>query len=149
VGAQIVKAGVFAALEPSTPASTIGGVYDNLIRAEPGAINGFVSDAQFWDVGTEADYWTTSRAFMRAEGRADTVRGRNVHIHASARVTRSILWDDVDVAPDATLDECIVADGVQVLPGKSYRRQVLVRPKGGRELLVSPLDFGGAADPDV
>ena len=69
VGAQIVQADVFQSLAPATPAQTIGGVYDELIRSEPGAVRAFVSDAQFWDVGTQADYWRTSLAFMRAERR--------------------------------------------------------------------------------
>ena len=140
VGAQIVQADVFQLLAPGTPAQTIGGVYDELIRREPGAVRAFVSDAQFWDVGTQTEYWRTSLAFMRAENAGDTVRGPRVQISASARVTRSILWDDVEVGADATLDECIVADGVHVLPGETYRRQVLVRPKGSQAVVVSPLE---------
>jgi NDP-sugar pyrophosphorylase family protein len=140
VGAQIVQADVFRTLAPAMPAQTIGGVYDELIRTEPGAVRAFVSDVPFWDVGTEADYWHTSLAFMRAEQRGDTVRGQSVQISQSARVTRSILWDHVEVGPDATLEECIVTDGVRVLPGTTYHRQVLVRPKGSDAVLVSPLE---------
>jgi mannose-1-phosphate guanylyltransferase len=140
VGAQIVEADVFQSLTPATPAQTIGGVYDQLIRSSPGAIRGFVSDARFWDVGTEADYWHTSRAFMREEHGGDTVYGERVQVSASARVTRSILWDGVDIGAGATLDECIVADGVRIPPGATYRRQVLVRPKGSDAVLVSSLE---------
>jgi ADP-glucose pyrophosphorylase len=62
-----------------------------------------------------------------------------VQVSASARVTRSILWDDVEVGANATIDECIVADGVHVLPGATHRRQVLVRPKGSDAVVASPL----------
>jgi mannose-1-phosphate guanylyltransferase len=138
VGVQLVEGDVFRSLPPQQPASTVGGVYDDLIRAEPAAISTFVCDAEFWDVGTEADYWMTSQAFMRAEHLGDMVQGRNVRVAASARVTRSILWDDVDVEEHATVDECIVADGVKVVAGSSYRRMVLVSPKNGDSLIVSP-----------
>jgi NDP-sugar pyrophosphorylase family protein len=145
VGAQIVEADVFQSLAPATPAQTVGGVYDELIRREPDAVRGFVSESQFWDVGTEAEYWRTSLAFMREEHRGDTIQGDRAQIAASARVTRSILWDDVVVGADAILDECIVADGVRVLPGETYRRQVLVRPKGTDAVIVSPLEGQGGA----
>jgi NDP-sugar pyrophosphorylase family protein len=140
VGAQLVEAEVFRSLAAGTPAYTIGGIYDDLIRREPGAVRAFVSDRQFWDVGSEAEYWRTSLAFMREEHLGDTVHGRRVQIAASARVTRSILWDDVEVGAGATLDECIVADGVRVLPGAIHRRQVLVRPKGSDAVVTSPLE---------
>jgi mannose-1-phosphate guanylyltransferase len=139
VGAQIVEAEVFRSLTPGTPADTIGGVYDELIRREPGTVRAFVSDRQFWDVGSEAEYWRTSLAFMRQEDLGDTVYGRRVQIAASARVTRSILWDDVEIGAGATLDECIVADGVRVPPGAIHRRQVLVRPRGSDAVMVSAL----------
>src|SRR5258706_10543487 len=35
VGAQIVQADVFRSLAPATPAHTIGGIYDELIRTDP------------------------------------------------------------------------------------------------------------------
>jgi NDP-sugar pyrophosphorylase family protein len=138
---QLVEADVFRSLPPEQPANTVGGLYDNLIRADPAAISTFECGAEFWDVGTEADYWLTSQAFMRAERLGDMVQGRNVRVAASARVTRSILWDDVDVEDDATVDECIVADGVRVTAGSSYRRMVLVSPKNGDSLIVSPREL--------
>jgi NDP-sugar pyrophosphorylase family protein len=141
VGVQLVEADVFRSLPPGQPANTVGGLYDNLIRADPAAISTFECGAEFWDVGTEADYWLTSQAFMRAERLGDMVQGRNVRVAASARVTRSILWDDVDVEDDATVDECIVADGVRVTAGSSYRRMVLVSPKNGDSLIVSPREL--------
>jgi NDP-sugar pyrophosphorylase family protein len=97
-----------------------------------------VCDARFWDVGTALDYWNTSFAFMGHDPDDVMARGRRVGVDASARVTRCILWDDVEVGPDCTLDECIVTDGVQVPPGATYRRVVLVRRDDGG-VRVSPL----------
>lgn len=118
IGVQMASAEVFRALPPGVPINSIGGVYDELIVARPGAIRGIVCDAQFWDVGTPWDYWTTARAFGSSG---------------------SILWDNVTIGAGATLDECIVTDGVTVPAGASFRRTVLVRSPETGELLTSPL----------
>jgi mannose-1-phosphate guanylyltransferase len=131
IGVQVVRAGVFAMLPFGQPASSIGGVYDTLIATQPGAICGFVCDAAFWDVGTVPDYWATSWSFADAEGTAGPTCGRRVRIHSTARVSRSILWDDVEISGECVVDECVVTDGVRVPPGASYRRTILLPGAGG------------------
>ena len=140
IGVQVVAGRVFDGVEPGTAASSIGGVYDALIAAQPGSVRGAVSDAAFYDVGTPGDYWRTSLAFAAAEGTAGVHAGRNARIDPSARVTRSILWDDVEVGAGVELDECIITDGVQVPAGASHRRAILVHGEDG-ELCVSPLNL--------
>jgi mannose-1-phosphate guanylyltransferase len=129
IGVQLVDRAVFDAVRAGEAASSIGGIYDRLIATSPGAIRGFVSDASFFDVGTVDDYRRTHDAFTdEARGGYPTPSvGRGAMIDASARVTRSILWDDVQVGAGATLDTCIVTDGVAVPPGAAYTRAVLVR----------------------
>jgi NDP-sugar pyrophosphorylase family protein len=142
VGVQIVQAGVFSSIPPSIPASSVGGVYDQLGREQPGSVRAFVCHAQFRDIGTPDDYFATSWALIDAERRGDVVAGRNTQIANSARVTRSILWDDVEVAVDSLLDECIVTDGVRVPAGATHRRAMLVRPRAedsSRLPMVVPL----------
>jgi mannose-1-phosphate guanylyltransferase len=139
IGVQVVAGRVFDTVEPGTVASSIGGVYDALIAGQPGSVRGAVSDAAFYDVGTPSDYWRTSRAFASAESTAGVSLGRNARLDPSARVTQSILWDDVEVGAGAQLDECIVTDGVRVPAGGSHRRAILVRGEEG-ELAVSPLE---------
>jgi NDP-sugar pyrophosphorylase family protein len=137
IGVQMTHADAFRSIAAGAAVDSIGGAYDALIAARPGSICGYVCDARFWDVGTPLDYWNTSFAFM-GEGPDDQVaRGRRVRVHASARVTRCILWDDIEVGPDCTLDECIVTDGIRVPAGASYRRVVLVR--GDDDVRISPL----------
>jgi mannose-1-phosphate guanylyltransferase len=138
VGSQIADAGVFTSLTPGEPASSIGGVYDALIASRAGAVGGFVCDAEFWDVGTTADYWRTSQAFIGRSAADGPTRGRGTRIDDTARVTRSILWDDVDVGRDAVVDECIVTDGVVIPDGAEYRRAVIIRGEDD-QLRVSPL----------
>jgi mannose-1-phosphate guanylyltransferase len=141
VGVQIVHASVFASLPPGRPARSIGGVYDALMAAQPGAISGFVCDAAFRDVGTVPDYWSTSWSFVEADAlaaRGEGVLGRRVRIHPGARVSRSILWDDVDVSEGCVVDECVVTDGVRVPAGTSYSRTILLRAPNGT-LRTEPL----------
>jgi mannose-1-phosphate guanylyltransferase len=138
IGVQIVSGAVFDSVPPGAPARSIGGVYDALIASRPGAVRGFVCDAEFWDVGTVEDYWRTSEAFM-TRGAVSSSAGRGGRIDASARITRSILWDDVVVESDAVLDECIVTDGVRVVAGSSYRRMVLLLDEA-EQLHASPLN---------
>ena len=146
IGVQVVAGRVFDGIQPGEAASSIGGVYDALIASRPDSVRGVVSDAAFYDVGTPADYWRTSQAFAAANrstrssaGSRSSV-GRGARIDASARVTHSILWDDVEVGAGVVLDECIVTDRVRVPAGASHRRAILVRGEDGQPL-VSPLSL--------
>jgi len=140
IGVQIAAGRVFDGVQPGEAASSIGGVYDALIASRPEAVRGVVTGAEFWDVGTPADYWRTSNAFLAKEGAASPSIGRRARIDPAARVMRSILWDDVEVGPDAVIDECIVTDEVIVPAGATYRRAVLIRGADD-QLLVSPLNL--------
>ena len=95
IGVQIVSGRVFDSIRPGEVASSVNGVYDRLMATQPGAVRGYLCEAEFWDVGTVEDYWRTSHAFAAREGEASSSAGYSPRIDASARVTRSILWDDV------------------------------------------------------
>jgi len=143
IGVQIVDGAVFDRVAPGEAANSIGGVYDAISSAQPGSVRGFPCDADFWDVGTTADYWRTSDAFAAAKGEpAIPGAGRGPRIAPSARVTRSILWDDVDVGAEAVIEECILTDGVRIAARATYRRAVLVRGADGDEPIASPFDTG-------
>jgi NDP-sugar pyrophosphorylase family protein len=134
IGVQAVNAAVFASLPDNTPLSTIGGVYDTLIRTRPGSVCAFRCDARFWDVGTVSDYLATSRAFC-ANG---LDAGRRTHIDPTARVRGCVLWDDVEVGADAELTECIATDHVRVPAGARYERAIL--QQRGDELVVTRIE---------
>jgi mannose-1-phosphate guanylyltransferase len=126
VGLQVAHRSAFASLSDGEPANTIGGVYDTLIASRAGSVAGFVTTAEFWDVGTVDDYWQMSDAFAARERRGDVVCGRAASIHRDARITRSILWDDVAVGAGAVVDRCVLTDHVRVAAGAVCRNQVLI-----------------------
>ena len=139
IGPQIVEPEVFLALEDGVPAESVLGVYPRLMASCPGSVMGFVSDAAFQDIGTPADLLQTSLDLAAADGRPGCPRwGRNVHVAASASVTRSVLWDDVTVGAGAALTECVVADGVRVPDGAVWTRCAIVR--GDSDLEITRLD---------
>ena len=126
VGVQAAARAVFAGLAAGTAANTIGGVYDELIARTPGAVRGYVCETEFWDVGTVEDYWRMSDAFTARERKGDVVRGRGGSIDPTARIRRSILWDDVDVGAGASVERCILTDGARVAPGAVHRDEVII-----------------------
>jgi mannose-1-phosphate guanylyltransferase len=126
IGVQLASRSVFEALPAGQPLNTIGGVYDALIASSPGSVSGFVADTEFWDVGTADDYWRMSDAFAARERRGDVIRGRAGSIHPTARITHSILWDDVVVGADAVIDHCILADGVRVPAGAVHHGAIVI-----------------------
>jgi mannose-1-phosphate guanylyltransferase len=124
IGVQVARTEAFAALPPGQPLNSVGGVYDDLIARRPGSIQGFVSEAAFWDIGTVSDYWKTSMALLN---RASDTQGHggSVRVDSSARVTRSVLWDDVTIGAGSVVHECIVTDGVRVTAGSTFSRSIL------------------------
>ena len=146
IGVQIAHRDAFSDLTVGTFANSIGDVYDRLIAARPRSVRAHLSEASFWDVGTVADYWATSRAFTLAASvasphvgsgfiRASPARGAD-GIAATARLTDVIVWDDVRIGDGATLERCIVTDGVRVARGAVHRNAVLMRDPGGATLAV-------------
>ncbi|HEY3381688.1 MAG TPA: NDP-sugar synthase [Vicinamibacterales bacterium] len=126
IGVQVVEADVFSALPPDEPAETVNALYPALIRRRPGSVRALRCDASFEDIGTPADYLATSLAIAAREGGPSRLVGRRCTVAQSARVVRSILWDDVTVEDDVTLTECAVGDGVRVPAGTALTRHSVI-----------------------
>jgi len=139
IGPQVVEADAFAPLADGVVSESVLGIYPRYIAERPGSIRGFVCNAAFRDIGTPADLLRTSLDLAAADGRPDRPRwGRNARVDPSARVTRSVLWDDVSVGAGATITECVVADRVTIPAGAAYNRAAIVA--GPQGLIVSQLD---------
>jgi len=127
IGVQLAEAEVFAALPDGEPAESVSGIYRALLARGPSPICAFLGDAPFQDVGTPADYLATALAVARAEGLGDDLPwGPGTRVHATARLTRTAVWDDVTIGPDVELTECVVGDGATVPAGLHLARRVLV-----------------------
>jgi mannose-1-phosphate guanylyltransferase len=155
VGIQVAEADAFVSLPPDEPAESVGSLYPALIRDIPGCIRAYRCRASFVDIGTPADYLAASLALTAADqpdtmpDRPSPLVGSGARIAASARLDRTILWDDVEVGADARLSECIAADGVRIPPGVRWSRRAIVPaascpPAPGDELigdlLLAPID---------
>jgi NDP-sugar pyrophosphorylase family protein len=118
LGVQVVESEAFASVPEHVPFET-SALYTSLIATRPGAIRLFNTSAEFFDIGTPADYLDTSLLIGSREGYA-AAGPSSVRVAASARVERSVLWDDVVVEAGTMLRECVVTDGVRVPADTSW-----------------------------
>ena len=146
VGVQIVEARAFDGIRAGEVADSIGGLYDRLMTEQPGSIAGFLSNPAFFDIGMVSDYLATSAALG---GSAEPPFGSAPRIDPTARVLRSILWEHVDIAANASIEDCIVTDGVRVPAGSTYRQSILMDGPAGVEAVPMMEEPRGAlrADP--
>jgi mannose-1-phosphate guanylyltransferase len=135
IGVQAARAGAFSGI-PDGRVANVPAIYEALVASNPGCVRGHLCDAAFWDIGTPADYWETNLTFL-GDAHPERAFGKHVRIDSTSRVTRSLLWDDVDVQGRAVLEDCIVTDGVTVPAGSTYRRSILVRD--GDNVVATPL----------
>jgi len=131
VGVQLVESAVFQDLPEGTPAATVGGVYDALLARGPGQISTHHVTGTFYDVGTPGDYLAASLEIARSEGLDTLPIGKRSHVHPTAVVTRTIVWDDVVIGEHCRLTDCIVADGVHLPAHTISRRTVFVATPAG------------------
>ena len=125
IGVQAAVPGAFAAVPAGTPYE-VGALYTALATAQPGSIRLFRTEADFLDIGTPADYLNT--ALILADRDGLPCAGVNSRVDFSARVERSVLWDDVVVHAGAMLKECVVTDGVVVPADTSWHGVTLRVP---------------------
>jgi NDP-sugar pyrophosphorylase family protein len=131
IGVQVADAAAFDPV-PADIAFEVRALYPGLIAARPGAVRAFRTQAEFFDIGTPSDYLDTSLTLAAREG-TDTVanaEGARARISQTARVERSVLWDDVVVEDGAMLRECVVTDGVRV-PADTSWHGVSIRNASG------------------
>jgi NDP-sugar pyrophosphorylase family protein len=130
IGAQVTAHAAFAHAEMGVPSESVLGVYPIMMKERPRAVRAFISHASFLDIGTPRDYVDTNEIIARSEGVQPWMHGARVEIAPSARVSRSILWDDVTIDADAILEDCVVTDGVAIAAGAQFRRSAIVQVDG-------------------
>jgi NDP-sugar pyrophosphorylase family protein len=126
VGVQIAEAAAFRDLPDNVPAECFRDVYQNLLAARPDSVRGLVCEADFYDVGTPADYLAASLAIARREGHELRPGHRSI-VDRSSRLIDTVVWDDVVIERDCELARCIVADGVTIPRGSRVANAAIVR----------------------
>jgi mannose-1-phosphate guanylyltransferase len=64
--------------------------------------------------------------------------GRGSIVDETARLVDTVVWDDARIGAGATLERCIVADGVEILSGASLRNCAIIQRNG--ELAVTDIN---------
>lgn len=131
IGVQAAQTRAFSDLAPDAPAESVSWLYPRLMREQTGSVRAFRTSARFFDIGTPADYLRTCLAFAAAEGHENRLVGARCRVARSARLSRTVLWDEVTVGDDAALIDCIVADGACIEAGTRLRGCAIV-PAGNR-----------------
>ena len=98
--------------------------------------------ARFFDVGTPADYLATSLDIAAEEGTPTPHLSDRSRVHATAALSRTIVWDDVFIDQGCRLTDCIVADGVRLPPYTVCDRMMIVATPDGP--LQVALDVDGS-----
>jgi NDP-sugar pyrophosphorylase family protein len=126
------------------PAESVNDLYPTLIAARPGSIRAFITDAEFFDIGTPRDYFETCMRFRTDESKEP--HGPRIPDPGS-RIQDCIVWDDVHIDPRAWLRRCIVTDGARV-PAGSWENMIIRRADGDvatnehrvDDLTIAPID---------
>lgn len=140
VGVQMAHPSAFARLPLDEPAESIGGLYRSLVKENLGAVRAFLCEADFWDVGTPADYLQASRSIGEREGRPLPHVGRRSVVDPTARLVDSVLWDAVAIGAGAALDGCIVTDGVSIPAGARFQHCAIIQREGA--IVVADIRHG-------
>jgi NDP-sugar pyrophosphorylase family protein len=115
---QAAEAEAFASLADDQPHESVGALYPDWIGKRPGAIRAHVSNAEFFDIGTPADYLRTCQTLAAREGHP---------LNAA-----SVVWDDVVIEPGARVRGSVVTDGVR-LPAGDWFDMTIRRAEGDLE----------------
>jgi NDP-sugar pyrophosphorylase family protein len=130
IGVQIARAAAFSDLPDNVSAECFRDVYPDLLATHPKSVRGLVVEAEFYDVGTPADYLDASLAIARRDGLPELPPGRRSIVDSSSRLINTIVWEDVVIERDCELERCIVADGVTIPGGSHVVNAAIVRANG-------------------
>ncbi len=125
VGIHILEPEIFAYIPRGIFSDSIRDVYPKAMEAGK-KIAAHVGAGDWYELSTLARYLEISLEFMRREGISFTA-DQGSEINSSASVKNSILWRNVKISSGAKINQCIIADGVQIPANAEYERKVIVR----------------------
>lgn len=142
IGVQVAEAAAFAMLPDSLPFESVRQLYPNLVATRPGSVRTFLTEAEFFDIGTPADYLDTSLLISAREASGSALWASGLE--------DCVLWDDVSVGLNVHLRRCIVADGVRIPDGAQFEQSTIRLARGelmpaerrAGDLAIGPIDTG-------
>jgi NDP-sugar pyrophosphorylase family protein len=124
-GIQILEPRIFDYIPRGVFSHSTTDVYPQAI-ANGETIAAHVATGTWRELSTLKRYLDISVEMLKERGQT-YVAGRNCDIASTAQVSESVLWDNVTVGINAYVHGCILADGVRISPGCSFRDAVVVR----------------------
>ena len=124
-GIQILEPRIFDYIPRGVFSHSTVDVYPQAI-ANGERIAAHVGAGHWYELSTLQRYLDISLRLLADQGR-DTFAGARSNIAAGAEVHDSILWDDVEVEPGATVERSILADGVRITSRQRIKNAVVVR----------------------
>jgi mannose-1-phosphate guanylyltransferase len=151
-GTHLISRRIFDYLPNKDFSGIVDEVYQPLIDSGREAIAGVVDDSLWFDIGTPQRYMSASRTLLDLMVRGQLAAPRGTHIagdslvHETATVTgtmsrsiageRSVIegtltdtvvWDDCRIARGVSLDNCIVANAVEIAVPIELRNVLICR----------------------
>ena len=111
-GIQILEPRIFDYIPRGVFSHSTTEVYPQAI-ANGERIAAHVAEGMWYELSTLQRYLSISLALLRSEGR-DVYTGQETMIFQGAKVSESVLWDDVVVEAGAKVRRAILGDGVRV-----------------------------------
>ena len=128
-GIQILEPRIFDYIPRGVFSHSTTDVYPQAI-AKGETIAAHIASGTWRELSTLKRYLDISVEMLREQKQA-YVAGSKCEVASTAQITDSVLWDNVVVDDNAYVRSCIVADGVRISAGCSFRNAVVVR----RELI--------------
>ena len=125
VGIHILEPAIFEYIPRGVFSDSIRDVYPKAMKAGQ-QIAVHIGAGDWYELSTLGRYLEISLEFMRREGLSYTA-DEGCEIDATAQVTDSVLWRNVQIAAGARIAQCVLSDGVDIPANAEFERKVIVR----------------------
>lgn len=129
-GIQILDPRVFEFIPPGVFSHSVTDVYIPAIKRGD-RVAAHVAEGDWYELSTVRRYLDTSLTLMRRAGR-EVETGAGTLIEDGARVSESVLWENVHVASGARIRRCVLGAGVRVGPEDDFDNVAVVRAELAR-----------------
>ncbi len=125
VGIHILEPAIFEYIPRGVFSDSIRDVYPKAMEAEE-LIAVHIGAGDWYELSTLARYLEICLDFMRRAGLRYTA-DEGCEIAATAQVTDSVLWRNVQIEAGARISQCVLSDGVRIPANAEFERKVIVR----------------------